>query len=54
MALEKAMRMKDEFLASMSHELRTPLTGILGLSESLQLQTFGALNDRQLLSLIHI
>ncbi len=46
-ALEKAMRLKDEFLASMSHELRTPLTGILGLSESLQLQTFGVLNERQ-------
>ena len=46
-ALEKAMQMKDEFLASMSHELRTPLTGILGLSESLQLQTFGALKERQ-------
>ncbi|MCB0038156.1 MAG: PAS domain S-box protein [Caldilinea sp.] len=46
-ALEKAMQLKDEFLASMSHELRTPLTGILGLSESLQLQTFGMLNERQ-------
>ena len=54
MALEKAMRMKDEFLASMSHELRTPLTGILGLSESLQLQTFGALNDRQLRAVQYI
>jgi signal transduction histidine kinase/CheY-like chemotaxis protein len=48
--LEKASRMKDEFLASMSHELRTPLTGILGLSESLQLQTYGSLNERQLKS----
>ncbi len=45
--LEKASRLKDEFLASMSHELRTPLTGILGLSESLQLQTYGLLNDKQ-------
>jgi PAS domain S-box-containing protein len=46
-ALERASHMKDEFLASMSHELRTPLTGILGLSEVLQLQTFGALNEKQ-------
>jgi PAS domain S-box-containing protein len=46
-ALERASRLKDEFLASMSHELRTPLTGILGLSEALQLQTFGTLTERQ-------
>jgi len=46
--LEKALRLKDEFLASMSHELRTPLTGILGLSEALQMQTYGVLNERQL------
>jgi len=49
-ALERALRLKDEFLASMSHELRTPLTGILGLSEALQMQTYGALNARQLRS----
>jgi PAS domain S-box-containing protein len=47
-ALENAARLKDEFLASMSHELRTPLTGILGLSEALQLNTYGALDQRQL------
>ena len=47
-ALEKASRLKDEFLASMSHELRTPLTGILGLSEVLQLRTYGDLNEKQL------
>jgi PAS domain S-box-containing protein len=46
--LERAMRLKDEFLASMSHELRTPLTGILGLSEVLQIQNHGALNEKQL------
>jgi PAS domain S-box-containing protein len=48
LALERALRMKDEFLASMSHELRTPLTGILGLSEALQMQSIGPLNERQL------
>ena len=52
--LEKASRMKDEFLASMSHELRTPLTGILGLSEALQMQTQGPLNERQLKALSNI
>lgn len=46
-ALEKAARMKDEFLASMSHELRTPLTGILGLSESILFNTYGALTEKQ-------
>ena len=53
-ALERASRMKDEFLASMSHELRTPLTGILGLSEALQLQTYGAMNEKQLKALRNI
>jgi PAS domain S-box-containing protein len=46
-ALERAARMKDEFLASMSHELRTPLTGILGLSEVLQLGTYGPVSEKQ-------
>ncbi len=46
-ALEKAARLKDEFLASMSHELRTPLTGVLGFAEALQLDTYGELNERQ-------
>jgi len=49
--LARAMRMKDEFLANMSHELRTPLNGVLGLSEALQMQTYGALNERQLRAL---
>lgn len=45
--LERALHMKDEFLAGMSHELRTPLTGILGLSEALQYNTYGELNEKQ-------
>jgi CheY-like chemotaxis protein len=47
-ALEKALHVKDEFLASMSHELRTPLTGILGFSEAMQAGTYGGLNDKQI------
>ena len=53
-SLEKAGKLKDEFLASMSHELRTPLTGILGLSEVLQLQTYGEMSQKQLTALKHI
>ena len=54
LALAKASRLKDEFLASMSHELRTPLTGILGIAEALQMQFHGNLNDRQLKGLKNI
>ena len=50
-ALERATRLKDEFLASMSHELRTPLNAILGLSEALQEQVYGAITDKQRKSL---
>jgi signal transduction histidine kinase/CheY-like chemotaxis protein len=52
--LARATRLKDEFLASMSHELRTPLNAILGLSESLQDEVFGAINERQLKSIMTI
>ncbi len=45
--LARAVRMKDEFLANVSHELRTPLNAILGLSETLQEQVYGPLNERQ-------
>ncbi|OQW94975.1 MAG: hypothetical protein BWK79_03990 [Beggiatoa sp. IS2] len=47
-ALAKANRLKDEFLANVSHELRTPLNAILTISEGLQEQVFGTLNDKQL------
>jgi PAS domain S-box-containing protein len=43
----RATRLKDEFLANMSHELRTPLNAILGMSEALQEEVFGSLNEHQ-------
>jgi signal transduction histidine kinase/ActR/RegA family two-component response regulator len=46
-AAEAAARSKDEFLAGMSHELRTPLNAVLGLSELLQEEVYGPLNDQQ-------
>ncbi len=46
--MERALRMKDEFLANMSHELRTPLNAVLGMSESLEEQFAGPLNEKQL------
>lgn len=45
--LARATRLKDEFLANMSHELRTPLNAILGMSEALQEQVFGSINEHQ-------
>jgi len=46
--LASASKMKDSFLASTSHELRTPLNAILNVSETLQEQAFGPLNDKQM------
>lgn len=46
--LERADKIKEEFLAAVSHELRTPLTGVLSIAEALELQLAGPLNERQL------
>ncbi len=52
--VERANRLKSEFLASMSHELRTPLHTIIGFSELLSEQFEGPLNDKQKRFVEHI
>jgi len=49
--LQLINRQKSEFLANMSHEIRTPLNTVLGFTQVLQEQLYGALNDKQLQSL---
>ena len=44
----RANKDKDLFLTNMSHELRTPLNAILGFSESLKLDYYGDLNEKQM------
>ena len=47
-AAERANMAKSQFLANMSHELRTPLNAILGITEGLQDQIFGEINEEQI------
>ena len=52
--MERANRLKSEFLASMSHELRTPLHTIIGFSELLGEEAGRPLNEKQKRFVNHI
>jgi signal transduction histidine kinase len=46
-ALERAARLRDDFVHHVSYELRSPLTNIIGFTQLLGDETVGSLNPRQ-------
>eukprot|EP01042_Synura_sphagnicola_P020847 gene20847-26477_t len=46
-ALERASRLREEFVHHVSYELRSPLTNIIGFAQLLGEETVGALNEKQ-------
>ncbi|WP_110032892.1 PAS domain-containing sensor histidine kinase [Hoeflea marina] len=53
-ALQKADKLKNEFVQHVSYELRSPLTNIIGFTDLLRTPGMGELNDRQAEYLDHI
>ncbi len=45
--LTRALQLKDEFRAMMSHELRTPLTLVIGITEAMRDELYGAISEHQ-------
>ena len=52
--LQKALRVKSDFLTNVSHELRTPLTAVMGYCDIFLEKKIGDMNEQQLKFMIAI